>query len=66
VTRSGGHADDLGTRLNHAAEEVRATFQPLLQTLNLDEQSAVWGVSRTAVDDAPADNPPAADAPQAE
>jgi hypothetical protein len=66
VTRSGEHPDDLGGRLNHAADEVRAALQPLLKTLNLDQQSAIWGLSRTAVDDVPADLQPAADAPRAE
>jgi hypothetical protein len=64
VTRTGGHPDDLEQRLNHAADEVRAAFQPLLEVLNLDQQSAVWGVSRAAVDDLGA-SPPAEDAPRA-
>jgi hypothetical protein len=64
VTRSGEHPDDLDQRLKHAIDEIQATFQPLLQTLNLDEQSAVWGVSRAAINDEATNPPPAADPPE--
>ena len=73
VTRSGDHPDDVDQRLNDAAARSAQTVQPLLQTLNLDQQSALWGRParrgrRRAADDPPADapgadDPPAADAP---
>jgi hypothetical protein len=58
VTRSGDHPDDLDARLTNAADQVRTTLQPLLTTLNIDQQSAVWGAFRASSDDAPADDPP--------
>jgi hypothetical protein len=64
VTRSGDRPDDIDQRLNEAAGQVRATVQPLLQTLDVDQQSDLWGPARQPSDDAAADNPPAADAPQ--
>jgi len=66
VTRSGERPDDVDQRLNDAAGQVRATVQPLLQTLDVDQQSDLWGPARQPSDDAAADNPPAADAPQAQ
>jgi predicted component of type VI protein secretion system len=66
VTRSGDRPDDIDQRLNDAAGQVRATVQPLLQTLDVDQQSDLWGPARQPSDDAAADNPPAADAPQAQ
>ena len=56
VTRSGDRPDDLDQRLNDAADQVRAAVQPLLQTLDLDQQSAVWGAARSPSDDASADD----------
>ena len=52
VTRSGKRPDDIDRRLNDAAAQVRVSVQPLLQTLNLDQRSAVWGAARSASDDA--------------
>jgi hypothetical protein len=74
VTRSGDPPDDVEERLTDAAGQVRVTVEPLLQTLNLDQQSAVWGAARLPSDDSLADGPsppdpppvdtPAADAPR--
>jgi hypothetical protein len=61
VTRTGDHPDDVDQRLGDAADQVRVTLEPLLQTLNLDQQSAVWAAARL-----PSDDPPAADAPRAD
>lgn len=61
VTRSGDHPDDVDQRLNDAADRVRATVEPLLQTLNLDQRSVVWGAARLPGDDARADGTPAPD-----
>ena len=66
VTRSGDRPDDIDRRLNDAAGQVRTAVQPLLQTLDVDQQSDLWGPARQPSDDAAADNPPAADAPQAQ
>jgi len=66
VTRSGDRPDDIDRRLNDAAGQVRTAVQPLLQTLDVDQQSDLWGPARPPGDDAAADNPPAADAPQAQ
>jgi hypothetical protein len=63
LTRSGGHPDGLDQRLNDAADRVRTAVQPLLKTLNIDQQSAIWGPTRPPADDAPADDAPADDAP---
>jgi hypothetical protein len=71
VTRSGDHPDDVDQRLNDAARRVQVTVQPLLQTLNLDQQSVLWSAARAANDDAPAegdrsvDDPPVEDPPVA-
>jgi hypothetical protein len=65
VTRSGDHPDDVDQRLNDAAGEVRAAAQPLLQTLDFDQQSALWGAARPPGDDPPADDPPAVNVPRA-
>jgi hypothetical protein len=65
VTRSGEHPDDVDQRLKDAADQVRVSVQPLLQTLNLDQQSVLWGAARPASDDALVDEAPAADAPRA-
>jgi hypothetical protein len=65
VTRSGEHPDDVDQRLKDAADQVRVSVQPLLQTLNLDQQSVLWGSARPASDDALVDEAPAADAPRA-
>jgi hypothetical protein len=59
VTRSGDHPPDVDQRLNDAASEVRTCVEPLLQTLNIDQQSAVWRAARLPTDDAPADDPTA-------
>jgi hypothetical protein len=71
VTRAGDHPDDVDQRLDDAAAQVRATVEPLLETLNLDQQSAVWAAARLPIDDplvggAPAADPPPADPPQAD
>jgi hypothetical protein len=69
VTRSGDHPDDLDQRLTDASNGVRATVEPLLRMLNLDQQSAVWGAFRASSDDASADDPldpPATDPPIAD
>jgi hypothetical protein len=41
LTRSGGHADDLQARLASASDRVRDALQPLLQTLDPDQRSAI-------------------------
>jgi hypothetical protein len=64
VTRSGEHPVDLDQRLNDAAGQVRASVQPLLQTLNPDQRSAVWGASRSPSDDARVDEAADAAAPE--
>ena len=70
VTRSGQRPDDIDERLNDAAGQVRVSVQPLLQTLNLDQRSAVWCAARSASDDALVDealaDPAAPDAPAAD
>jgi hypothetical protein len=66
VTRSGEHPDDVDQRLTDAADQVRAAVQPLLQALNLDQQSAVWGAALTADDDVSTDDDPTTDAPAAD
>jgi hypothetical protein len=66
VTRTGDHPDDVDQRLNDAAGRVRATVQPLLQTLNLDQQSVLWSAARAAGADEPSDDPAAADTPRAD
>jgi hypothetical protein len=67
VTRDGQRPDDVDQRLNDAAGQVRSSVQPLLQTLNLDQQFAVWGAGRLPSDDTPpAADPPAADPPAAD
>jgi hypothetical protein len=63
VTRSGDHPHDLHDRLTNAADQVRTTLQPLLTTLNIDQQSAVWGAFRASIDDAPGDDASIDDAP---
>jgi hypothetical protein len=65
MTRSGGPPDDVDQRLNDAAGQVRATVAPLLQMLNLDQQSVLWSAASTAADAEPAADRPAADAPRA-
>jgi hypothetical protein len=65
VTRSGDRPDDIDQRLNDAAARLRATVQPLLQTLDIDQQSDLWAPARPLSDDASAENPPAPDATQA-
>jgi hypothetical protein len=66
VTRAGDHLDDVDQRLHDAAGQVRVTVEPLLQTLNLDQQAAVWAAARLPGDDPPAADPPSADAPAAD
>jgi hypothetical protein len=66
MTRSGDSPDDVGQRLNNAAAQVRMMVAPLLQMLNLDQQSVLWGTARTAAADPPAADPPAADPPAAD
>jgi hypothetical protein len=66
VTRSGDHPDDVDQRLRDAADQVRAAVQPLLQALNLDQQSAVWGAALTAQDDVSAEDDPTAGDPGAD
>jgi hypothetical protein len=67
VTRSGDRPDDLDQRLNDAAARVRVTVQPLLQALNVDQQSVLWSAARAADDvlaeDATAGDPPTTVAP---
>jgi hypothetical protein len=62
VTRSGERPDDIDQRLNDAAAEVRATVQPLLERLDLDQQSDLWAPARPPSDDRATDNQPAANA----
>ena len=69
LTQSGDHPDDVDQRLRDAAGHVRVTVNPLLQTLNLDQQSAIWGAASLPSDVPPSDDrrpadPPAADATQ--
>ena len=70
ATRSGDHPKEVDRRLNDAADQVRTAVQPLLQTLNIDQQTAIWDASRVPSANAPAaDGPvdaPAADAPPAD
>ncbi len=68
VTRAGEHPDDVDQRLDAAASEVRECVGPLLQTLNIDQQSAVWRAARLPTDDAPDADPrnAGADAPPAD
>jgi hypothetical protein len=66
LTRSGDRPDGLDQRLNDAVDGVRTAVQPLLKTLNIDQQSAVWGPFRPPSDDAPAADAPAAEAPRAD
>jgi len=66
VTRSGDHPDDVDQRLNDAAGRVRTSVQPLLRTLNLDQQSVLWSAARVADDDEPVNDPPTTGAPRAE
>jgi hypothetical protein len=55
VTRSGEHPAELDERLSTATDRVRDAVQPLLEMLNLDQQSAVWGaVTQPAPDESPA------------
>jgi hypothetical protein len=62
----GQRPDDVG-RLNAAADQVRVTVQPLLQTLNLDQQSVVWGAGGPPSDDVSVtEDPVAADATPAD
>jgi hypothetical protein len=63
VTRSGDPPDDVDERLSDAAGQVRVTVEPLLQTLNVDQQSAVWGAARLPSDDSLADRPSPPDPP---
>jgi hypothetical protein len=66
VTRDRNQPDDLGQRLDDAAGQVRSTVQPLLQTLDLDQQSTVWRAARLPNVDPPDDaDPSGADAPGA-
>ena len=53
MTGSGDRPDDVDQRLNAAAAQVRATVAPLLQMLNLDQQSVLWGTARTAAEPEP-------------
>ena len=66
VTRSGDHPDDVDQRPNDAAGRVRTSVQPLLRTLNLDQQSVLWSAARVADDDEPVNDPPTTGAPRAE
>ena len=66
VTRSGERPDDIDQRLNDAAGQVRAAIQPLLQTLDIDQQSDLWAPARPPSDDTAADKRPATDATQVE
>jgi hypothetical protein len=63
VTRSGDRPDDVDKRLSDAAGQVRVTVEPLLQTLNVDQQSAVFGAARLPSDDPLADGPSPPDPP---
>ncbi len=63
VTRSGEHPDGVNERLSDAAEQVRYAIQPLLRTLDLGQQSDLWGPSRPPGDHSVADQPSAADTP---
>jgi hypothetical protein len=66
VTKSGDRPDDIDQRLNDAADQVRAAIQPLLQTLDIDQQSDLWGPARPPSDDAAPGDRPAADGLRAE
>jgi hypothetical protein len=66
VTRSGDPPDDIDQRLSDAADQVRSAIQPLLQTLDLDQASDLWGPSRSHGDDAAPDTPSTGDAPRVE
>jgi hypothetical protein len=65
VTRDGDRPDDVAQRLSDAAGEVRASIEPLLQTLNFDQQSALWDPPRASSPDGPAGDSTAADAADA-
>jgi hypothetical protein len=66
VTGSGAHPDDIDQRLNDAATQVRAAAQPLLQTLDLDQQSDLWTPARPPSHDAAPADPPATDESRAD
>ncbi len=66
VNRSGDRPDDIDKRLNDAADQVRAAIQPLLQTLDIDQQSDLWAPARPPTDDAAPGDQPAADGLRAE
>jgi hypothetical protein len=66
VTRSGDHPGDTDQRLNDAADQVRAAIQPLLRTLDIDQQSDLWVPARPPSDDGATDKRPAADATHVE
>jgi hypothetical protein len=66
VTRRGDDPAGVDQRLDDAASGVRASVEPLLQTLNIDQQSAVWGAARLPSDDAATDDPPPVDPPSAD
>lgn len=59
VTSNGQRDDDVAPRVNHAVDQVRITVQPLLQTLNLDQQSVVWAAGGSPSDDAAVSDEPA-------
>jgi hypothetical protein len=46
VTRSGDRPGDVDQRLNDAAGQVRAAIQPLLKTLDTEQQADLWGPAR--------------------
>ena len=66
VTRSGERPEDIDQRLTDAAGRLRAAVEPLLQTLDLDQQSDLWAPARPPSDDAAAENRPAPDGPRTE
>ncbi len=61
VTRSGDRPDDINQRLNDAAAQVRATVQPLLQQLDVEQQSDLWAPARPPADDTATENLPNGD-----
>ena len=54
LTRSGDRPAGLDERLRTAADGVREAVQPLLEMLNLDQRSAVWGAIAPQSDRSPA------------
>jgi hypothetical protein len=51
VTRSGDPPADIDGRLEDAAGQLRAAIQPLLQTLDVEQQSDLWGPARPVGED---------------